>query len=237
MALLYEFHHVQRAFQGPGEEILLFKDLSFHVEEGESLAIVGASGSGKSTLLHLMGALDSPTAGEIFFAGNDLSQMNATEKAYFRNKTLGFIYQFHHLLPEFNAEENVAMPALIGGISLASILPKAREMLDLVGLGARLKAKVSTLSGGERQRVAIARAVLQHPRVILADEPTGNLDTQTGVQIEELLLRLNKELGTTLVIVTHNLGLASHLDRCLELRKGALHPLRFGAQLLSEYIV
>ena len=152
--------------------------------------------------------------------------MDETEKAYFRNKTLGFIYQFHHLLPEFNAEENVAMPALIAGENLSEILPRAREMLTKVGLAERLTAKVSTLSGGERQRVAIARAILQTPKVLLADEPTGNLDEHTGKQIEELLLSLNQELGTTLIVVTHNLELASHLDLCLELRAGKLLELK-----------
>ena len=225
MSILYEFLHVKRDFLGSSDVISIFNDLTFTVEEGESLAIVGASGSGKSTLLHLMGALDTPTSGKILFEGQDLGQQDETQRAYFRNKTLGFIYQFHHLLPEFNAEENVALPALISGISLSSALPEARKMLQIVGLGARLQAKVSTLSGGERQRVAIARAVLQHPRVILADEPTGNLDELTGMQIENLLLQLNRELGTTLVVVTHNLDLAKHLDRCLELRSGQLYPV------------
>ena len=225
MAELYEFEHVRRTFEGPAEDIEIFSDLSFSVHEGESLAIVGASGSGKSTLLHLMGALDTPTEGKIFFDGSDMARMDEGEKAHSRNKTLGFIYQFHHLLPEFNAEENVAIPALISGDDLADVLPKAEEVLERVGLGDRLKAKVSTLSGGERQRVAIARAVLQKPRVLLADEPTGNLDAHTGNQIEDLLLALNKELGTTLVVVTHNLKMAARLDRCLELRSGLLVPL------------
>ncbi|MBQ7586358.1 MAG: ABC transporter ATP-binding protein [Desulfovibrionaceae bacterium] len=226
MSILYQFEQVQRTFVGPKEPITLFKDLTFEVKAGESLAIVGASGSGKSTLLHLMGALDTPTEGQILFDGQDLALMDETEKAHFRNKTLGFVYQFHHLLPEFTAEENVAMPALIGGKNLGQILPQAQTMLQKVGLGDRLKAKISTLSGGERQRVAIARAVLQNPRVLLADEPTGNLDEHTGIQIEKLLLNLNQELGTTLVIVTHNLELARHLDRCLELKAGQLCPVR-----------
>ncbi|MBQ7739064.1 MAG: ABC transporter ATP-binding protein [Desulfovibrionaceae bacterium] len=225
MPVLYKFENVQRTFQGASEDITIFNDLTFQVEAGASLAIVGASGSGKSTLLHLMGALDAPTSGSVFFDGQDLALMDETQKAYFRNKTLGFIYQFHHLLPEFSAEENVAMPALIAGDKLAKILPKAKIMLTKVGLADRLTAKISTLSGGERQRVAIARAILQEPKVLLADEPTGNLDEHTGQQIEELLLSLNKELGTTLIVVTHNLELASHLDRCLELKAGKLLEL------------
>ena len=222
MSVLYRFEKVQRSFQGPTETIDIFTDLSFEIEEGESLAIVGASGSGKSTLLYLMGALDTPTAGRILFDGTDLSTMTDVEKAYFRNKTLGFVYQFHHLLPEFNAEENVAIPALIDGKPLSTVLQMAREVLCRVGLKNRLNAKVSTLSGGERQRVAIARAILQKPRVLLADEPTGNLDVNTGKQIEDLLLKLNREMGTTLVVVTHNMKMATRLDRCLELRSGTL---------------
>ena len=225
MAALFSFHNVARSFQGPSEELCLFSDLSFSVEEGETLAIVGASGSGKSTLLHLMGALDSPSAGEILYQGRNLESMTETERAHFRNKELGFVFQFHHLLPEFSAEENVALPAMIGGKDLSSVLPKARHLLALVGLSERAKAKITTLSGGERQRVAIARSLLQEPRVVLADEPTGNLDANTGTQIEDLLLHLNRELGTTLVVVTHNGLLAKRLDRCLELQGGQLRPL------------
>lgn len=226
MAELYTFTNVSRTFQGPAEDVCLFHDLTFSVEQGESLAIVGASGSGKSTLLHLMGALDTPSEGTICYDGTDLAAMTPRQKAHFRNKELGFVYQFHHLLPEFSAEENVAMPALIGGISLSRILPKAREMLERVGLAHRMQARITTLSGGERQRVAIARAILQDPRVLLADEPTGNLDAATGKQIEDLLLELNAELDTTLVIVTHNAQLAARMRRCLALQGGTLSPVR-----------
>lgn len=225
MSVLYQFSGVSRIFEGPREEIRLFTDLSFTVEEGETLAIVGASGSGKSTLLQLMAALDSPSSGTIFFAGVDLASMDELKRAYFRNKELGFVYQFHHLLPEFNALENVAMPALIGGEALPKILPRAKELLKKVGLGERSKARIATLSGGERQRVAIARALLQGPRVVLADEPTGNLDAATGRQIEDLMLSLNRELGTTLVVVTHNQSLARRMQRCLELKNGQLEPV------------
>ena len=197
MAELYKFEHVGNRFSGP-ENLEIFKDINLSVEEGESLAIVGTSGSGKSTLLHLMGALDTPSSGKIFFDGRDMSEMRPDEKARFRNRTLGFVFQFHHLLPEFSALENVAM-----------------------------ESKVSTLSGGERQRVAIARAVLLRPRVLLADEPTGNLDENTGEQVSTLMRELNRELGMTLVIVTHNRELAATMNRSLELRAGTLYEKTF----------
>ena len=225
MTALYEFCNVSRSFQTPNENLEILRDLYFRVENGEALAIVGASGSGKSTLLHLMGALDSPTSGDIFFDGANLAQMSPSERAHFRNSELGFVFQFHHLLPEFSAEENVAMPRLIAGKPLGEVLPKARDLLERVGLSGRMQVKISTLSGGERQRVAIARALLVEPRVVLADEPTGNLDASTGTQIEDLLLELNREMGTTLVIVTHNLQLAARMDRCLELGGGFLTQL------------
>lgn len=197
------------------------------VEEGEMLAIVGQSGSGKSTLLHLMGALDTPSSGEICFEGRDMALMSADQKAAFRNKTLGFVFQFHHLLPEFSALENVAMPAIIGGASQRSVMTRAREMLDRVGLSARMDSKIATLSGGERQRVAIARAVFMRPRVLLADEPTGNLDEVTGAQVGELMNELNRELGMTLVVVTHNRELAAGMGRTLELKAGTLYEKTF----------
>ena len=197
------------------------------VEEGEMLAIVGQSGSGKSTLLHLMGALDTPSSGEICFEGRDMALMSADQKAAFRNKTLGFVFQFHHLLPEFSALENVAMPAIIGGASQRSVMPRAREMLDRVGLSARMDSKIATLSGGERQRVAIARAVFMRPRVLLADEPTGNLDEVTGAQVGALMNELNRELGMTLVVVTHNRELAAGMGRTLELKAGTLYEKNF----------
>ena len=197
------------------------------VEEGEMLAIVGQSGSGKSTLLHLMGALDTPSSGEICFEGRNMALMSADQKAAFRNKTLGFVFQFHHLLPEFSALENVAMPAIIGGASQRSVMTRAREMLERVGLSARMDSKIATLSGGERQRVAIARAVFMRPRVLLADEPTGNLDEVTGAQVGELMNELNRELGMTLVVVTHNRELAAGMGRTLELKAGTLYEKNF----------
>lgn len=222
MGVLHELRKVSRRFEGPETvEILHGVDLAVH--EGESVAIVGASGSGKSTLLHIMGALDAPSEGEALFRGRNLAEMTPDETARFRNEELGFVFQFHHLLPEFSAEENVIIPALIAGVGREEALDEARRVLDLVGLGSRRGSGVSTLSGGERQRVAIARAVIRHPRVLLADEPTGSLDAATGAQVGGLLARLNAELGMTLVVVTHNQELAASMGRVLELGAGILH--------------
>ncbi len=223
MSALYKFSNVSKIFSAPGENLEILKNINLVVEEGEALAIVGTSGSGKSTLLHLMGALDTPSTGAVFFDGQDMARMTPDQKAAFRNKTLGFVFQFHHLLPEFSAVENVAMPAIIGGERQAVIMSKAREMLERVGLSARMESKISTLSGGERQRVAIARAVLMRPRVLLADEPTGNLDEGTGAQVGTLMNELNRELGMTLVVVTHNRELAAGMGRTLELKAGTLY--------------
>ena len=227
MSALYTFSNVGKKFATASEDIEIIKNISLGVEEGEMLAIVGQSGSGKSTLLHLMGALDTPSSGEICFEGRDMALMSADQKAAFRNKTLGFVFQFHHLLPEFSALENVAMPAIIGGASQRSVMPRAREMLDRVGLSARMDSKIATLSGGERQRVAIARAVFMRPRVLLADEPTGNLDEVTGAQVGALMNELNRELGMTLVVVTHNRELAAGMGRTLELKAGTLYEKNF----------
>ena len=227
MSALYTFSNVGKKFATANEDIEIIKNISMVVEEGEMLAIVGQSGSGKSTLLHLMGALDTPSSGEICFEGRNMALMSADQKAIFRNKTLGFVFQFHHLLPEFSALENVAMPAIIGGASQRSVMPRAREMLDRVGLSARMDSKIATLSGGERQRVAIARAVFMRPRVLLADEPTGNLDEVTGAQVGALMNELNRELGMTLVVVTHNRELAAGMGRTLELKAGTLYEKNF----------
>ena len=223
MSALYKFSNVNKVFSAPGENLEILKDINLVVEEGQALAIVGASGSGKSTLLHLMGALDTPSTGAVYFDGQDMTHMTPDQKAAFRNKTLGFVFQFHHLLPEFSAVENVAMPAIIGGERQSAVMPKAREMLERVGLAARMDGKVATLSGGERQRVAIARSVLMRPRVLLADEPTGNLDEHTGEQVGALMNELNRELGMTLVVVTHNRELAAGMGRILELKAGTLY--------------
>ena len=223
MSALYNVSNVSKIFSAPGENLEILKNINLVVKEGEALAIVGTSGSGKSTLLHLMGALDTPSTGAVFFDGQDMARMTPDQKAAFRNRTLGFVFQFHHLLPEFSAVENVAMPAIIGGERQAVIMSKAREMLERVGLSARMESKISTLSGGERQRVAIARAVLMRPRVLLADEPTGNLDEGTGAQVGTLMNELNRELGMTLVVVTHNRELAAGMGRTLELKAGTLY--------------
>lgn len=227
MAPIYEFENVGKTFSGAEDKLKIFSNLNLRVNTGESLAIVGASGSGKSTLLHLMGALDKPTAGKIMFEGQPLAQMTAEAQAHFRNRSLGFVFQFHHLLPEFSAIENVAMPGLIAGQNMATMLPRAREMLERVGMAHRLNSRPATLSGGERQRAAIARALILNPKVILADEPTGNLDEQTGAQVGKLMLDLNRELGMTLVVVTHNQELATRMDRGLELRGGSLYEKAF----------
>lgn len=209
------------------DELVIFRDLDLEVPEGDSLAIVGASGSGKSTLLHLMGALDTPDRGSIFFAGQDMRDMDSARQASFRNSCIGFVFQFHHLLPEFSALENIAMPGLIAGMARDEALARAEGLLGQVGLSARGHSRPSALSGGERQRVAIARALMRSPRALLADEPTGNLDEANGAQIGELLRELNRDLGMTLVLVTHNLELAAGMKHGLELRAGALYEKTF----------
>ncbi len=200
----------------------VLRDVSFEMSCGEMMAIVGSSGSGKSTLLHVLGGLDTPTSGEVIFKGQPLSSLSAAAKADLRNRELGFIYQFHHLLPDFTALENVAMPLLIGKVPTSQAQDKAREMLAAVGLESRSHHRSSELSGGERQRVAIARALVNSPSLVLADEPTGNLDQRTADTIFELLGELNVRQGTAFLVVTHDLQLASRLNRQLEMRDGQL---------------
>ncbi|WFX96979.1 lipoprotein-releasing ABC transporter ATP-binding protein LolD [Citrobacter braakii] len=197
-------------------------DVSFCVGEGEMMAIVGSSGSGKSTLLHLLGGLDTPTSGDVIFSGQPMSKLSSAAKAELRNQKLGFIYQFHHLLPDFTALENVAMPLLIGKKKPAEITERARNMLKAVGLDHRASHRPSELSGGERQRVAIARALVNNPRLVLADEPTGNLDARNADSIFELLGELNRSQGTAFLVVTHDLQLAKRMSRQLEMRDGRL---------------
>ena len=201
----------------------MLSGLDFAIAKGDSLAILGSSGSGKSTLLHLLGALDRPTSGQILFNGRDLAGLGPVEAAALRNRDIGFVFQFHHLLPEFTALENVAMPALIAGMERKEAFARARASLSLVGLDERVEHRVTTLSGGERQRAAIARAVLLRPSVLLADEPTGNLDEATGGRVGDMLARLNADLGMTLVVVTHNHNLAALMGRRLELQGGELY--------------
>lgn len=220
---LYRLIKVGKEFAGPSERLKVLDGIDLTVMSGESVAILGASGSGKTTLLHLLGTLDAPTSGDIFFSGTALGNLDHRRRAALRNRDIGFVFQFHHLLPEFTTLENVAMPGLIAGKSREESLSLAREALVMVGLKERMDFAVTTLSGGERQRAAIARAILLRPKTLLADEPTGNLDEKTGRMIGELLVSLNRDLGMTFVVVTHNIELAGVMGRRLELRSGVLY--------------
>ncbi len=222
--------NLSKIFSQPGlgaeGSVTVLSDVSLHVNAGETIAIVGTSGSGKSTLLHLLGGLDSATQGQVTLLGKNLSEMSEQQRGLWRNQHLGFVYQFHHLLPEFSALENVAMPLLIGRKPRAEAEAQAREMLTAVGLGHRLEHRPSELSGGERQRTAIARSLVTHPAAILADEPTGNLDTQTARQVFDLLIERVRSEGSSLIIVTHDRELAARTDRQLTLNNGCLVNLQ-----------
>lgn len=218
-----EFIHaraLQKSFRMGGEELRILKGVNLTVRRGEFIAIVGPSGAGKSTLLHILGALDRPTAGEVYYEGVEISRLAEGALAAFRNQTVGFVFQFHHLLPEFSAAENVMMPALIGRQSARGAEEKARGILQRVGLADRLEHRPGELSGGEQQRVAMARALVLSPKVLLADEPTGNLDSKTGEAIFELLRELNQEQGLTVILVTHNEWFARRTDRVLRMADG-----------------
>jgi lipoprotein-releasing system ATP-binding protein len=220
-----EAKNIAKTFRQGPKDVEVLTDVNLELPAGQSLAIVGASGAGKSTLLHILGGLDKPDQGEVLVEDRSLWKLSEAERGRMRNLSMGFVYQFHHLLPEFSALENVAMPLLIRGNRAADAEDRAAGILSKVGLAARLQHKPGELSGGERQRAALARALVGNPRVVLGDEPTGNLDERTADQVYGLLLELNQEFKTSLLLVTHDKRLAARMDRQLELHMGCLREL------------
>lgn len=225
--MLLSCQNLTKSYKEGTLDTQVLKGISLEIATSDMLAIVGSSGSGKSTLLHLLGALDTPTTGNVFYQGQDIYSWSSKAQAAFRNQQLGFVYQFHHLLGEFTALENAAMPLLIGGMSVKQAAQQASEILGRVGLSHRLDHRPSELSGGERQRVAIARALVNKPRLVLADEPTGNLDHKSATSIYELMCQLNSEFGTAFVVVTHDRELAGKLKKQVQMTDGLLQPGAF----------
>ncbi|HEA3288940.1 TPA: lipoprotein-releasing ABC transporter ATP-binding protein LolD [Pasteurella multocida] len=219
---LLHCQHITKYYQEGAQQTQVLKDVSFSMQAGELVAIVGSSGSGKSTLLHVLGGLDQPTSGEVFIQNQSLQKINATQLAQLRNQYLGFVYQFHHLMADFSALENVMMPMLIGKQNKSEAQDRAEKMLTAVGLSHRISHRPSALSGGERQRVAIARSLVNHPALVLADEPTGNLDRKTTESIFDLIKQLNQEQNIAFLLVTHDLALAEKLSRRLVMQDGVL---------------
>lgn len=222
MINIIECHGLARRFEDGRVKADVLQGIDLHIKQGERIAIIGRSGAGKSTLLHLLGGLDTPTSGDVMVDGIDISKLGQAARGKLRNRALGFVYQFHHLLPEFTAEENVAMPLVIGGKSPAYAMQAAQDMLDKVGLSHRLNHKPAEMSGGERQRAAIARALVSRPKCVLADEPTGNLDHKNANEVYRLMLELNAEDNTSFIVVTHDEEMASRMDRVLVLDDGVL---------------
>ena len=219
---LFEAKNITKIFNTGNKNIPVLKDLSFTIETGEMSAIIGASGSGKTTLLQILGTLDEPTSGELYYEGESITNKTSKERATFRNRSLGFIFQFHHLLPDFTALENVMMPGLIAGKKREEMAGPAQDLLEQVELGNRLQHKVGELSGGEQQRTALARALIVNPTVLLADEPTGNLDSRAGELVFDLLQSFSRDRGLAIVMVTHNTELALRMDHCFTLKDGVL---------------
>ena len=222
---MIKIEQLSRVYSDGANNVEVLTDLNLQVEKGEQLAIVGSSGSGKSTLLHLIGGLDKPTTGTVTIGDTNIHKLSAKAQGEFRNKHIGFVYQFHHLLPEFEAQDNVAMPLIIRGMKRQQAHKIASEQIEKVGLKHRKTHKPAELSGGERQRIAFARALVTQPDCVLADEPTGNLDHGTANQVYELMCELNREMGTTFITVTHDLELAGKMQRQLHLEDGVLKPL------------